>query len=266
LLKGYSITEEGFQFRQDPSDSLFKPSLLSQQRTYGLIRYSHKNNRTFNPFSYSAEAQFGEYFAKINLEGNLRVDYHAKNKSLYLRAYAGKFFTLVDKSFETDRYYLNSTFTGPNDYLYDDTYLGRNEREGIGARQVSMREGGFKIPTPLYATPIGRSDDWLVAFNIKTDLPLKRLPIRLFIDVGTFANADKLNPSGNKFIYDGGAEIHLLDIINVYVPLIMSKDFRDYRKSITGKDGILDGIVFTVALHKINWLKAPSGIFSFFGY
>ena len=259
-LKGYAINEESFDFNMDPSDSLFKPSIVSQENYYGLLRYTHNNDRTFNPFSYSAEVQIGENFAKINLEGNLRIDYHSKDKSLYIRAFGGKFISLKDEPFVTDRYYLNTTFTGPNDYLYDDTYIGRSEREGFGARQISMREGGFKIPTPLYADPLGRSDNWLVALNLKTDLPLKRLPIRLYMDVASFADAAKLNPSGSKILYNGGVEIHFLDILNIYLPLVMSKDFKEYQQSISGNDSILDGITFSLSLHKINWLKAPSGV------
>src|SRR5690606_5755891 len=104
--------------------------------------------------------------------------------------------------------YLNSTFTGVNDYLYDDTYIGRTERDNAWAQQISLREGGFKIPTPLYANPIGRSDNWLATLNLETDLPLGKIPLRLFLDIGTFAQANKLNPSGSKVLYDGGFELH----------------------------------------------------------
>ncbi len=265
LLKGFAIREEGFEFHQDPQDSLYKPTIGETDNFYGLLRYTHRNDRTFNPFSYGVEAQLGEYFAKFSLEGKLKINYHARNKALHLRAYAGKFLSLKNETFVTDRYYLNTTFTGQNDYLYEDTYIGRSEREGFSSRQVSLREGGFKIPTPLYASPLGRSDDWLAAVNIKTDLPLKRLPVRLYLDVATFAKADKLNPSGNKILYNGGVEVYFLDIIQVYVPLVMSKDFRDYQTSISGKDGILDGITFSLALHKINWLRTPSGILKLLG-
>lgn len=265
-LKGYSITEDRFDFKQDVSDSLYKPSVKAGQQAYGLLRYTHKNDRTFNPFSYGAEAQLGEYFAKINLEGKLRIDYHKPKKALHLRAFAGKFIKLKDEPFVTERYYLNSVYTGPNDYLYDDTYIGRSEREDFGARQISMREGGLKIPTPLLAAPLGRSDDWLISLNIKTDLPLGRLPVRLFADVATFADADQINPSGDRLLYDGGLEFYFMDIVHVYVPLFMSRDFRDYRRSITGKDNLLDGITFSLDLQKINWLKAPSSVFKIFGY
>ncbi len=264
-IKGYLIGEEKFNFNLDVRDSLYKPVLgAADQNVYGLIRYTHANNRVFNPFSYSIEAHGGAQFAKINAEGNLKINYHVKDKGLHLRVFGGKYFGFGDNA--SGRYYLNSTFTGVNDYLYDDTYLGRSEREGFGIRQISMREGGLKIPTPLYAAPLGRSDNWLAALNIKTDLPLKKLPVRLFADVATFADAGKLTPSGSKVLFNAGIEIYLLDIVNIYIPVVMSKDYNDYRKSISGRTGVLDNISFSINLQQINWLKAPSGIFRLAGY
>lgn len=266
-LKFYAINEDGYNFSKQGTDTFYTPSIVTKENYYGLIHYSHHNNRTFNPFSYDFEGQVGKDFVKLNLTGNIKINYHAKGKSLYVRAFAGKYFNL-NNDVNADRYYLNSTSTGLSDYLYDDTYIGRNESEGFSARQISINEGGMKIPTFRYlsAYGIGRSDNWMASLNLKTDLPLKKLPIRLFFDVTTFANAGELNPSGNKVLYDGGVEIYLYDMINVYIPLVRSQDYNDYRNSITGKKSLLDGITFSVQLDKINWLKAPSEIFSLFGY
>jgi hypothetical protein len=225
---------------------------------YGLLRYKHDNRRTFNPFNYSVEGQMGADFAKINVEGNVRIDYMLKNKALYVRGYFGKFFDLGNNPAAASRYYLNSSFTGVNDYLYDDTYIGRSDQSGLAAHQISMQEGGFKVPTPLYANPIGRSDNWLAAVNLETDIP--KIPLfRLFLDVGSFSNAATLNPSGQKFIYDGGVELHMLyDIVKVYWPLLMSKDFHDYMKSMYPGKEVQNSIVFSIELRNWDWLKAPS--------
>lgn len=257
-LKAYWIQEDGFDFTLDPSDSLYKPSLAQQEKTYGVLRYRHNNERAVNPFSYDIEGQLGEDFAKINVEAKLRIDYNTKGKSLYIRGFAGKFFTLDNAPFAADRYFLNSTFNGANDYLYDDTYLARNEREGLGSRQISIREGGMKLATPFYANPLGRSDNWLASVNLSTDLPLKKLPLRLFLDAATFADAADLNPSGNKVLYMGGIELHLpFDILSVYFPIVMSSDYRDYLKSVHGNKVFENSITFRLQLHNINWLKAP---------
>ncbi|HTM64906.1 MAG TPA: M1 family metallopeptidase [Flavipsychrobacter sp.] len=266
-IKGYYIQEDNFNYDLDLTDSLYKPSIGKENNMYGLIRYTHSNDRTFNPFTYSIEGQVGESFAKLSMEGNIKINYNTRGKSLYARVYGGKFFGFNDDASQ-ERYYLNSIFTGMSDYLYDDTYIGRSEQTGFSARQISIREGGMKIPTFMYLSSygIGRSDNWLAAINLKSDLPLKKLPIRLFIDAATFADASKLNPSENKILFDGGFELYLLDIINIYVPLVRSQDYNDYRKSITGKTSILDGVTFSLNLQRINWLKTPTYVFKILGY
>ncbi|HTN45514.1 MAG TPA: M1 family metallopeptidase [Flavipsychrobacter sp.] len=266
MLKGYGIQEEYFNYVQDPVDSLFRPEKKNEQLYYGLLRYSHRNDRTFNPFNYTGELQAGKNFMKLTAEANIRIDYHIKNKSLYVRAFAGKFFHVNNPaSFNNDRYYLNSTFSGVNDYLYDDTYIGRNEREGLASQQVSMREGGLKIPTPFLASPLGRNDNWLAAINLKSDLPVK-LPIRLFLDVAVFADASKLNPSGDKILFDGGVEFHIKDMVNLYIPLVMSRDFKDYFNTIVVKNKFMRSITFSIQLDKINWLHSSSEVFKLAGY
>lgn len=266
LLKAYGINEEYFNYNIDPIDSLPRPSIAHEQLYYGLLRYTHRNNRTFNPFNYSVELHGGKNFMKLAGEANLRIDYHIKNKSLYLRAFAGKFFNINHPApFSNDRYYLNSTFTGTNDYLYDDTYLGRNEQSGFAAHQLSMREGGLKISTPFLSSPLGRNDNWLASLNVKTDLPIK-LPIRLFADVAAFANASKLNPSESKILFDAGIEMHIKNILNIYIPLLMSSDYKDYFNTIIVKDKFLKSITFSIQLDKIQWTKGSSEVFKLMGY
>lgn len=133
--------------------------------------------------------------------------------------------------------YLNTTYTGSNDFSYDDIYLSRNEQKGALASQVSLQEGGFKIRTLQYANPLGTSNNWLTSINLRTDLPISLpLKVQLFLDAATFADAAKLNPSGNNALLDAGASIHLFkDALILYVPFIMSKDFKGYTKSMYPK-------------------------------
>ena len=256
-LKGYSVWEDSIQYRYDRTDSLYIPSgIVTHHKFYGLLNYSYDNRRTFNPFSYTLEGQLGADFAKLSAEGKIRIDYNLRGKSLYIRGFAGKFIPINNDPNVTDRYDLTATYTGANDYLYDGTYFGRNEQTGFASHQVSIQEGGLKIPILQYAIPLGLSDDWLASLNIKTDLPLGRIPLRLFLDVCSYSDAANINPSGSKFLYDGGAEIHLLyDMILVHFPFVVSQDYHDYLKSIYGKNTVLHSISFTINLQNFNWLK-----------
>ena len=254
-LKGYSITENDINLS---SDSLGKPVLKGRQNIYGLIRYQHKNTRTFNPFDYQLEGQMGEAFAKVSVEGNLRIDYDVKGKSLYVRGYAGKFFAIDNNPATTYRYLLNSSFSALDDYLYDGSYRGRNAVNGLSSRQLSIQEGGFKVPV---MNNVGRSDDWLATINLKTDLPLGKLPLRLFFDAGLTPNFNQTprNTSSTTLQYDGGIEIYLVkDIVSAYIPLVMSSDFQNYLSNTYGRSHVFErSISFNVQLQNINWLKAP---------
>ena len=94
LFLRYSLVRnQRFSYIQDITDSLFRPvvnNFVSQ--SFVNLRFTHKNNRTFNPFSYELNAVGNQYFAKIGLTTKLRIDYHLKNKSFYVRGFAGKFF------------------------------------------------------------------------------------------------------------------------------------------------------------------------------
>ncbi|WP_157977256.1 M1 family metallopeptidase [Taibaiella helva] len=260
-LKGYWIREEQFAFNMNPADSLYYPSKGGyEDNFYARLRYRHQNKRTFNPFSYVLEAQAGKQFAKLSLEANLKIDYFKKDKALYLRGYAGKFFDLTSSGSDAYRYRIANTYSGWNDYLYDETYVGRSEATGTWSQQVSMKEGGFKVNTLQYSSQLGLSDDWLVSLNIKSDLPLFNLPIRLFADVSTFSNARQMNPSGATVLYVAGVEIYSADLLSIYIPLIMSRDFTDYTKSVYPENRFLKTITFSLNLGNVDWMKLPGKI------
>jgi hypothetical protein len=258
MLKGYIINENIIDPGPDPF--IIPPVLRNHQNIYGLIRYTHKNTRTYNPFDYKAEGQLGADFAKITAESNIRIDYNTKHKSLYIRAFVGKFFAINSDPAVYGRYELNASYSGLDDYLYDGTYLGRNAQNNLAAQQVSMQEGGFKVPVFNNAD---QSDSWMGTINLKTDLPITRLlPIRLFFDAGLVPNNNpSFTHSGTStFIYDGGVEVHIIkDVVSIYIPVIMSNDFDNYLTAAYGhKNVFARSISFTMDFQNINWLKAPS--------
>ena len=243
------------------SDSTYTPVLGSETKMYNLLRYSHKNNRTYNPFGYSIEAQAGADFAKVTAEGNVRIDYNVKHKSLYVRAFLGKFFAISNDPRVYSRYELNASYSGIDDYLYDGTYLGRNATSRLAAQQISMQEGSFKVPV---FNNTGRSDNWMAAINLETDIP--KIPIRLFFDAGLIPNPTPgiMHSSATTLLYDGGIEISLLkNVVSVYIPVIMSSDFQNYLTNTFGrKNAFARGISFTLQFQNMNWLRSTSALVS----
>ena len=251
-LKGYSISEE--HIISDATTS----KLASQQKAYGSMRYTHENTRTYNPFGYSLEAHGGEDFAKLMAEANVRIDYNVKNKSLYVRGFLGKFFAISGDPSVYSRYELNASYSGIDDYLFDGTYIGRNATSRLPAQQISMQEGGFKVPV---FNNTGRSDNWMATINLETDLPKIR-GIRLFFDAGLIPNATPsfAHAGSTTTLYDGGISVSLVkNIVSVYVPLIMSDCFQNYLTNSFGRKNVFTrSISFTLQFQNMNWLRAPS--------
>ncbi|RYD99813.1 MAG: M1 family peptidase [Sphingobacteriales bacterium] len=251
-LKGYYIQEGRFAYDQVDSNVYHPRKDGYNAALYGRIKYELEHNRTFNPYSFSAEVQAGETFAKVSATANLKIDYFYKKKAIYLRAFGGKMFHFNTDPIENSRYSFAATYSGWNDYLYDQTFAGRNMSNTLAAQQIYIKDGGMKVPTLMYANPIGISNDWMAAFNIKVDLPVG-LPVQLFADFLTIADAKNVNPEGSKWLYDAGISFKVLNFADVYIPVLMSKEYQDYKTSVLGKNSFFKTIAFKFDLDKIYW-------------
>ena len=120
------------------------------------------------------------------------------------------------------------------------------------------RKAAFKIPA---FNNVDRSDNYMATINLKTDLPLGKLPLRLFFDAGLIPNEDPdfNHPGNTTILYDGGVEVYIIkDIVSVYVPVIMSSDFQNYlQNTLAAATSFTRSLSFTFDLHNIIWLKAP---------
>lgn len=245
ILKGYNIAEEaggvsGMQWKQ-----------------YGVARYLHKNARVYNPFSYAADVQASADFVKLSIEGKIKIDYNTPKKALYIRGYVGKFVGINGDPSKTSRYLLNASYSGLNDYLYDGTYLARNGFGNFASQQLSVQEGGFKVP--VY-NAVARSDNYLATVNLETDLPKIPLPVRVFIDAGLMPNyKPSYERNGSSvLLYEAGLSFSLArDVVNLYVPIVLSSDFKDNLSNTWGGKSFGHGISFTLMFQDINWLRTP---------
>jgi hypothetical protein len=86
-------------------------------------------------------------------------------------------------------------------------------------------------------------------------LPFK-LPIKFFFDIGTYADAWKKNAATGRFIYDAGLQLSLFkNVVNIYVPILYSKVYKDYIKSTIPEKRFLKNIAFSIDLQNINIKK-----------
>jgi hypothetical protein len=105
----------------------------------------------------------------------------------------------------------------------------------------------------LLSNKVGKTDNWLIALNLVSDLGKKAFPIKLFFDAGTYAEAWKDNPASGRFLYDAGIELQLFkSLVNVHIPLFYSKVYRDYYKSTISENRFVKVISFNINVQKLQ--------------
>jgi hypothetical protein len=276
-FKSFFIGEQAFNLYRDtvvgPANDtsiLNKAGKYSETRTLNQLRVVFENYRVLYPYRAEFKAEQGKSFVRAGFTGNYFFNY-VKEGGLSARFFAGKFFytgskTIV-KQFETDRYHLN--MTGPNgyeDYTYSDYFIGRNEFEGAASQQIMIRDGGFKVRTELLADKIGKTDDWLMALNLSTTIPSNinplsllpvKIPLKLFVDIGTYSDAWEKNSTEDRFLFDFGIQIPIMrETINIYMPLFYSKVYKDYiQTTLDKKNRFLKTISFSIDIAGFNLRK-----------
>jgi hypothetical protein len=243
----------------------------SVQRYINRLAGGVYNARTLYPYSADMVIDQGDGFVRAALTGKYFFNYNSSKQGVHTRFFAGAFVYTQQKTllqqFATQRYHLNMTGPrGEEDYTYTGYFVGRNEFEGWQSQQMLERDGFFKVGTELFSNRAGQSDSWLMAINAGFDIPNAynplqvlpiKIPLRIFIDVGTYGEAWKDGNAGTgRFLYDAGIQIPLFGgIANVYIPIAYSKVFRDYYKSVFGNQQFAKSISFDIDLSKLQLHK-----------
>jgi len=269
-LKSFLIREQLFdRFVVKSTDSLvYVDSSVREDRYINQLSYTEENNRALYPYDYSIELQQGASFYRLNVNGNYFFNY-AKGGGLSVRVFAAKFGHINrDKNrFGNFRYMPKLLgITGDEDYTYSNYFTGRTAsaanaddavvgNKGIDAHQVMIRDGGFKLRFDQYSFLQGRSDNWVAAANFSTTLPRSLLPLpiplKLFMDVGTYADAWDATATGSRFLFVGGLQLSLAEgLVNIYAPLVYSNEFREYI-NLDGM-GFFRRMTFSIDIHRFS--------------
>ena len=139
------------------------------------------------------------------------------------------------------------------------------ENKGLGAQQIMMRDGGFKLILDQYDYLQGRSENWVAALNFTSTLPgsifPEKFPLKLFLDIGTYAEAWKSDALTSRFLYTAGLQLSLLkNVVNVYMPLLYSNDFKNELKSTWPKNRLLKTISFSIDIQNFSLKKLNNNL------
>jgi hypothetical protein len=205
------------------------------------LTYTLKNKRTINPFSLTVNAQAAEHMSKASVTATYNISIR-NDKAFEFRLFAGKMFS---NSAIIDYRFRMSGQTGWQDYMYDNVYFGRTATvPDLGFQQFTETDGAFKV-----WSPVGQSDDWIVALNVKTPRPY-RFPMYAFADAGLY-HANGMEASSG-FLFSAGLAIPVIkDIAEVYLPLLNSRNITDAQQ-LNGVSRFVDKIRFTFYLNRAN--------------
>jgi hypothetical protein len=241
------------------TDSLYYPTVGKYEFRYlNQLSFTILDSRVLYPYSINLQIQQAAPFYRINLNVNYRFNYESTG-GLDVRLFGAKFGYLGTRNPAQDLTPFEPKLTavrGSEDYTYDNYFIGRNDYSGFASQQIMIRDGDLKLRTDLFQDLQGRSDDWVAAVNLKSTIPPqvipKWLPLRLFLDIGTYAQAWSDNPPTSHFLYVGGLELDLFhDVLHLYAPLVYSSDFSSQLKTVPGQNGFFQKVSFSIDFQQI---------------
>ena len=273
--KTFLINEESFRISYDsvftPTDTFVTQDVatIDNSRTLHQLKFVIQNFRTLYPYRAELNLEQGKNFVRAGFTGNYFFNY-SKKGGVDIRLFAGKFFYINDPSlsekFNTDRYKLKLTsVSGFEDYTYSDYFFGRNKFDGAASQQLMIRDGGLKLRVdqfegdPDFSDRI-RSDNLLFALNLSSSLPYgilpKFIPLKVFADFGTTDGMWKKENNYGKLAFVAGLQLSLFHkTVNIYAPLLYSKEFKDLLISDPANNKFSKKLSFSIDIANFNLRK-----------
>ena len=263
--KTYLIGEKGFDnYVLKTSDSNYYPVTGKYDFRYlNQLSFDIADQRALYPYHALLQFQQASAWWRINFTGNYFFNYE-RGGGLTLRLFAAKFGYIGGKNAGVDLSSFEPKLTGVTggeDYTYSNYFLGRNEFTGLASQQIMIRDGGLKIRTDLFQGLQGRSDNWVAAINLNSSLPPALLPswlpLKVFLDLGTYAEAWQNDPPTRRFLFVSGFQLTPFRDFNIYAPLFYSSDFGNQLKTVPDQNGFFKKISFSI---DFQTLKLGKGI------
>ncbi len=237
---GYNVTDSTF-------------SINNKQNIIHDVSYKFQNPFILSPFSLKAGLRFENYRdVTLKKQHYLRTDLEINKSIRYLkkRYIEGRVFTSVflintarsSSSISSRNTYgftkgsVGLAYQGYLDDSNDELFIGRSDVQGIWARQIFIRQGGFKLAHGIpQRDNLGNSNSFVWAVNLSADLPFKYIGtiIRPYVDLGYFHHSINNSNTPESMLVSGGINLRIFrDYVNIYFPIYHSRNIRDLYNSI----------------------------------
>ncbi len=217
------------------------------------IEYSAQNNRWVNPFSINARLITHRNFALLSANFKQELSYSKPHTGLKIKLFSGVF--LFNNSNNGQFNLSLSGTSGPQDYLYENTFVGRNDtQEKFWSHQYIANEGGFSYFAPF------SSNKWMSSITISSTLPFKT-PLEFYFSLAVFEGSNQF--FNNGLAWETGLSINLIrDIAIIYFPITADKQIIETNNLYTEK--YIERVRFSLILNKANIIKISKNIDQFF--
>jgi hypothetical protein len=229
--------------------------------------YEYNISRAVDPWSlqvnyrqlFATDSDFDRDFSRISMTFNKSFTYD-KGRNVRLRLFGGYFISNENRNSFSDSgraFQLTGNGHELDDAWFDDQIIGRNTLEGIGPKQVVIRDAGFKNAfSRSFSSISGNSNNMMLAANLSADLPVDlplKLPLKPYFDVA-YAGGGPMESTAlvDNLWYSGGVAFVLpFDILSIYCPVINSENLKDIYLS-SAQDSFFKQISFSLKLDLLN--------------
>lgn len=214
------------------------------------VEFVHSNGNPNNPYQIKTTLQASSDFVKASIDAEYKVVYQY-SKGLDIRLFAGTFLYKAGDMSDIYRFRLSGT-RGWEDYTYSEIFSARYETDNdkVFAHQFIPEHGAFSVYTPH-----GQTDEWLVAVNLTSSLPLipEKIPLKIYANVASFGNFMPIEGYDDldKVEWEAGAKLSLFrGMIDLYFPLVMSSDLQNFTDDLT--NGYFERVRFSLKLSALH--------------
>ncbi|MES2777678.1 MAG: M1 family metallopeptidase [Bacteroidota bacterium] len=266
--KSFFISQGQFDYKQRrlPQDTFQYYAVKGNtiNRAVHQLNFGIENKRHLYPYTAVAQLQKTGDLVRATVTGNYFFNYSAK-QGVNIRFFAGKIIytqAKTDKvSFGNSRYHFTMYgANGEDDYTYSNPFIERNQNTNFAGKQIMIRDGGFKYRSDYSSQRPGRTDNWLAALNMAFDVPTGinplsvlpgDVPLKVFTDIGTYAEAWEENNPDPRFLYSIGLQLPVLKFLNIYWVIIQSKQFKEPNE-LNGAKWWQKNVTFSIDLQNIK--------------
>ncbi len=240
------------------------PEIKSNLSIVHQLNYGHNWDRRLSRNKILIQLEYEDYdrfnqtqaeYLKLNLDFKKKVYISTSNK-FFVRAFGSYF--IVNSERESANYSDAITRSsialsdqGFSDRSFEEYYFARTKQSGLFSRQFSENDSGFKTATGS-SQKVGMSNDWAIALNLKSDLPIGNflfLKFRPFLDLALVNTKSVTNDALKaQFYYSGGIALELGDFFGISLPILNSAEIENIYKS----QSFLSRLSFRLNLNLLN--------------